>query len=1023
MVAYASGNEEEATVIYETSFENATDSQWLKSGITSYDKTDRYSGTQSLKYVMVNNTGPTMRFNVTPGASYDVTVWAKTTELTLDSGTGRAGARVALDAFTADNTWQLGSYMHSVDTKGEWKQLKLPTFIPNEQTTSTEIALYSEGQGGVIWFDDLVITETKPKIVSSRMITPAYRGIIHPESNEPIKIRLQGMPGISEALYTTSVRLLDEDDSIIEENEYANQLTLDAAFATDELEPGTYKVVVSVSSNLTETEAYSRAWSIYKAESVEELPESYVDDQGRFWKDGQLFFPIGIYTANTVAEDLFDLKNSAINTILPYDYPDLAKLDLANEYGINVIFSFKDFFYGFPFAPDTIRSVEDEAVQITEFVNRYKNHPALLAWYLSDETIADSRLATHYQTVVENDRNHPAYVVDFQLQDYFTIGETSDVFGLDVYPVFGHENDDIKLVGELQKQVTEELASKGQWAIIQAHNMNNYPSNLNPLRGPTGDEMRNMAWQYVTEGARGVIFYSMFDLRQDVSGKTYNELFASVSTVAQELENMTPVIFSDEPTADFGGLSQEWLHTMVKSYNGNQYLIAVNNSNEVQQATFTSEQSSGAPIRVWSEQRSINWNGNQFSDSFAPYAVHIYEIGEGASIAEPHVPQWEADSQLTISNMQATSVALSWPEAKSDVAGYRVYRNEQLIAEVGQETLNYTVDGLTGNTNYQFHVTAINDLGNESNGLSKSATTTAAGTGGGYPVAILSNNAQLSKLEVKAGEQTIEITPVFNSDRLSYSGEVKSEEAEIIAAAAHPKASLKYKGEIVQGSVKVSIKPGDNAFELLVQAEDGTTKTYTLTLHRSTDTESELSNPSDPTDPVVLIDIDGHWAESALRKAVSLGITTGYTDGTFRPNQPITRAEFIVMLMKYLKQHETEAELSFTDADQIGKWAREGIARAVQAGIINGDENGRFLPDRKITRAEMAVILFRAMQASADGIQTTGFSDDSAIPKWAKSAVTSLHSLGILNGRSNNKFAPNEPLTRAEAIVAMLRMQ
>ncbi|MFB9754568.1 S-layer homology domain-containing protein, partial [Paenibacillus hodogayensis] len=77
----------------------------------------------------------------------------------------------------------------------------------------------------------------------------------------------------------------------------------------------------------------------------------------------------------------------------------------------------------------------------------------------------------------------------------------------------------------------------------------------------------------------------------------------------------------------------------------------------------------------------------------------------------------------------------------------------------------------------------------------------------------------------------------------------------------------------------------------------------------------------DESKEVNFSDIAGHWAVSDINKAVQSGIVNGYGDGTFKPNNIVTRAEFVVMLMKVLKSQEEAAKVAFTDSVKIGTWA------------------------------------------------------------------------------------------------------
>jgi chondroitin AC lyase len=178
-----------------------------------------------------------------------------------------------------------------------------------------------------------------------------------------------------------------------------------------------------------------------------------------------------------------------------------------------------------------------------------------------------------------------------------------------------------------------------------------------------------------------------------------------------------------------------------------------------------------------------------------------------------------------------------------------------------------------------------------------------------------------------------------------------------------------------------------------------------------------------PEQPVVkFTDIAGHWGEDSIISAAGKKLITGYPDGTFKPNSPVTRAEFTVMLVNALQLKESRSDLLFTDRAKIGTWAKRAVTKAVEAGIVGGYDDGSFRPEARITRAEMASMSARALELSLDEGGTTSFADDGVIPEWAKGAVNVIHKLGIVSGRGDNKFVPNDTATRTEAVVMLLNM-
>ncbi|MHA6480783.1 S-layer homology domain-containing protein [Paenibacillus sp. strain BS8-2] len=179
---------------------------------------------------------------------------------------------------------------------------------------------------------------------------------------------------------------------------------------------------------------------------------------------------------------------------------------------------------------------------------------------------------------------------------------------------------------------------------------------------------------------------------------------------------------------------------------------------------------------------------------------------------------------------------------------------------------------------------------------------------------------------------------------------------------------------------------------------------------------------ADATIPASFTDLHGHWAERLIAQASELGFVTGYPDGTFRPEGKVTRAEFVKLLIGALQPETTEhAAVTFADHNQIGEWARESIAAAVQLGWIQGYEDNAFRPNQTISRAEMAVIVARALALAPSTGGATSFVDDQDIPEWGREGIHALAREGLLTGRKGNLFAPSASATRAEAVVLILR--
>ena len=106
-------------------------------------------------------------------------------------------------------------------------------------------------------------------------------------------------------------------------------------------------------------------------------------------------------------------------------------------------------------------------------------------------------------------------------------------------------------------------------------------------------------------------------------------------------------------------------------------------------------------------------------------------------------------------------------------------------------------------------------------------------------------------------------------------------------------------------------------------------------------------------------DVESHWANGYINAAASLAIVKGYEDGSFRPDENITRAEFAKMIAKRLGSTEQNGNTEYTDI--AGHWAESYVAVLAEKGVITGYEDNAFHPDTPITRAEAVTIINRAV--------------------------------------------------------------
>lgn len=182
-------------------------------------------------------------------------------------------------------------------------------------------------------------------------------------------------------------------------------------------------------------------------------------------------------------------------------------------------------------------------------------------------------------------------------------------------------------------------------------------------------------------------------------------------------------------------------------------------------------------------------------------------------------------------------------------------------------------------------------------------------------------------------------------------------------------------------------------------------------------TPEEPKQPQ-PTKPsMTFSDIPkNHWAREMIEKLAEKGIIKGYTDGSFRPNEPISRMHVAVLLTRAFSLEPMRQADDFSDVPFTHPYYEE-IATLQQAGIVDGAK-GAFRPTENMTRAQLAKVLVGVLGLTPAG--TSSFADVNST-HWSAGYIAVLEREGIALG-DNGNFRPNEPVTRAQFVTFLYRI-
>ncbi|MBP1990139.1 DUF4838 domain-containing protein [Paenibacillus eucommiae] len=195
----------------------------------------------------------------------------------------------------------------------------------------------------------------------------------------------------------------------------------------------------------------------------------------------------------------------------------------------------------------------------------------------------------------------------------------------------------------------------------------------------------------------------------------------------------------------------------------------------------------------------------------------------------------------------------------------------------------------------------------------------------------------------------------------------------------------------------------------------------TTVIRAASDPLGDPASSSSPTSSSPFSDLKGHWAEKQLTAWMEAGLIQGYADGTFKPNRTVNRGEAIALVNRSFGFSE-RAQIDFSDL-AVSDWEYEDVAKAVQAGFIEGYADGTIGAKRTISRQEAAVMIARLLDldVQAASESASGFTDYTHIPEWSKGAVAAVAAAKIMEGYEDGSFKPLAFITRAEVVVTLER--
>ncbi|MDI9583514.1 MAG: sugar-binding protein [Acidobacteriota bacterium] len=544
--------------------------------------------------------------------------------------TGRPVGVRALVTLTTSAGMRSESDAVSVLAKGAGK-LRVPVSVEPADYARVSIEITRRANGDLLnRSEHVVMLDHQP--VDITFLKPAYRGTIYASmpSDEVVCALQVNVPRKQLVGSELQASLCLGETELATRNVARIPLSgsLEVAFSSAMLPAGEYTVrarAISGGQVIAEGTAPLR--------KLKPAPhEVIIDDSGQLRVDGRRFFPHGFMGAGPDAR----LAEAGFNTIHTYtawythrDADLNAWLDQAQGMGLHVImepYPGAVSFFGFR---DRAELTEQDLADIRQYVNTYKEHPALLAWYLCDEprgAVWRANLRRVYKTVADADPYHPCVVLDNHASTLLKLQDAGDILWIDPYPGFargGGPKEPLSMVRQALLDVKAGVrGNKPVWVAPQAFSYSEWDKAKEATeRAPNLTEIRAMHYMALLNGADGIIPFAWAYAQKHPS-----LLNTYLSNIGPEMALLMPVMLGGEPLehARILGVRPDDAQIMAWRYNDAVYVAVVNSTDREIPARILVPGLGDGWVKVLSADRRIQAAGGVIEDNLPAWGARVY---------------------------------------------------------------------------------------------------------------------------------------------------------------------------------------------------------------------------------------------------------------------------------------------------------------------------------------------------------------------------------------------------------------
>lgn len=594
-----------------------------------------------------NNPWVMQAIPVVEGGHYKLTTWFKSIGVS-----GNAGVKFEFykGRENTPENWVSGHDVRasSALNDGKWHELSQEIEVPSgAKYMYVYLRLFGKG---TVHFDDASVVKTKnpPQLVSVKTDHIYY----YPDMTAgTIQIKIWPEDGTT-SNKTVNIKIVEDgsEDVVFEKNGIAAALELNVPFdptLMDMHQPHRIVVTLKEDNVLTIGELEH---TVYRWARPTALPGN-----GPLYVDGQPFFPVIGYHVEPV--DFPDLKTIGINTIqgrFALDADHLRnQLDAAHASGLKMMVPLY-----------TNMKVKENFEQNRKYVTEFKDHPAVLAWMIMDEPSLHKtprwELLESYKQVRTIDSVHPTYIADYDA--FREAGQATDILTTDLYPYRKDFLQPISAVGHSVRRAKAAVDdAKPIWTILQTFRLPNTVYDYLP----TIEQVRNMAYQSILAGSKGLAYYSITDPGWKLQ---QSELWPGLVQFKNELELIGELVKEGAKLEEHIGNNVQW---GIWEHGQERYAVAINLTNQNQTIALPVDLPGyemqllygGSPKQwaSWEKEQHIALTAEQtLVFRIVPFAAKVVaasrQLQEAMNITQ--YPVWEARTNKLAAQLQLLQTAL-----------------------------------------------------------------------------------------------------------------------------------------------------------------------------------------------------------------------------------------------------------------------------------------------------------------------------------------------------------------------------